>query len=369
MTRVPLAVPIALLLLPLPALRGAPPTEQPTYPIHIHTRSTVGERFRIERSTAIVRSSSTDWDGADDQTPVEREAASGYHTVLDKEMLAVDAEDDAAAEKTIVRSWTRTRVDGKEEQVMPPGTEVVARAPAAGSDEPEYTLNGRPAPQDKRAQLDLIAHVSGPDQKWHEQEMYGSSEPRKVGESWPVNAAAVAANLRRHDGQQVTDADVSGTVTLTGVETINDIPCLRLEGEDTVRNYRPSAGRRTAATTRPGARSTPATRPTTTAAAAAAATTASRSDESAADDRFTVTPGTRVQQFTWWVPVDGEGEHQRSSFRTEERYAVSGAVQGRSFVDHVTIEYDSEYRLLSFIPGPTSRPAAGGKKDEPGVGE
>lgn len=64
---------------------------------------------------------------------------------------------------------------------------------------------------------------------------YGSTEPRKIGDEWPVNAAEVVSYLA---GDKVTikPEDVVGTVKLAGKAEDRGVPCLELRCEMTMSN-------------------------------------------------------------------------------------------------------------------------------------
>ncbi|MCL2648457.1 MAG: hypothetical protein FWD61_15850 [Phycisphaerales bacterium] len=75
-------------------------------------------------------------------------------------------------------------------------------------------------------------------------DVFGSKTPRKVGESWPINSEAAAKMLARSD-VTVDPKDVTGKMTLKGVETINGGngkrgKALRIVGTIDVANFKSS---------------------------------------------------------------------------------------------------------------------------------
>jgi hypothetical protein len=62
--------------------------------------------------------------------------------------------------------------------------------------------------------------------------LYGSPSPLSVGETWPVNAAAVAADMKQ-PSMQVQAKDVSGLTTLQGLGQMNGTPLMLLENATT----------------------------------------------------------------------------------------------------------------------------------------
>jgi hypothetical protein len=61
-------------------------------------------------------------------------------------------------------------------------------------------------------------------------DQFGSKEPRAVGEQWPVNGAAIAAAFRAA-GTNAQKNDVTGSVRLTGLRSVNGIDCFVVEDD------------------------------------------------------------------------------------------------------------------------------------------
>jgi hypothetical protein len=349
----PLRVVLPVLLAACAHASAPPSAALSLYPIHIHTRSFLHEKFTIEHSRAELISDSTRWEGRDDLAPAERDYAYGTHSILDKELLQLNQDADASATLTTIRIWTRTLSDGREEVVMPPGTRISARV-TPGDSKCRYTVNDKPASSKAATELALIAKLILPDHKEPSDAIFGSDRPRRIGETWPINASAYAKFARQRLGRSIRPADIKGTMTFSGVETINGIACLRLVEKLTLQNYLPAR------------KSTPTSAPSTRHSAPAASTTASSTQRggtslptvpSSARDDPTFIPGTDVIHATRWIPVDGCGEPQRFSFSSEIRYTVAGAVHKHRYIQDVTIRYASEARITSFSH-PTTMPAS-----------
>jgi hypothetical protein len=60
-------------------------------------------------------------------------------------------------------------------------------------------------------------------------DVFGSREPRKVGESWAADPAALAKWVSR-EGAAVDKNSVSGTIKLKGLQTVNGVQCLVVTG-------------------------------------------------------------------------------------------------------------------------------------------
>src|SRR5205085_2533715 len=105
-----------------------------------------------------------------------------------------------------------------------------------------------------------------------------------------------AVKLYKLSGITVAPADVTGTVKLAAVETVNGIECLRIEAETTVKNYRPPLP---------------------------------RGEKPPAD--YQVKDGTLVEKAMWLVPADFRGEFQRASYSSDVHYTTSGTIDNRRF--------------------------------------
>jgi hypothetical protein len=67
---------------------------------------------------------------------------------------------------------------------------------------------------------------------------FGSTEPRRVGETWAVNAEALARWMSR-EGTPVDPRSVSGTVKLKAVQAVNGVPCLLVTGRAVIEHWVP----------------------------------------------------------------------------------------------------------------------------------
>ena len=125
--------------------------------------------------------------------------------------------------------------DEKERVLLKPGTKFIA---TAGKDGATFELEA--GPDLVRVNPELQSHLrrviglredKGPGMD----EMYGSAEPREVGESWPINAEKVAEAFSGPD-TKVKAKDVEGKTTLVGVEEKDGVRCLKLRYETTVKH-------------------------------------------------------------------------------------------------------------------------------------
>jgi hypothetical protein len=78
------------------------------------------------------------------------------------------------------------------------------------------------------------SHHDGPS----DNDVFGSKTPRAVGDKWPVDAKKAAEQAAKSDVKLKAE-DISGEMTLKGVEKVNGADALRVEGSMTAKNARP----------------------------------------------------------------------------------------------------------------------------------
>ena len=90
----------------------------------------------------------------------------------------------------------------------------------------EPVLEGGTLTDDQKRLLQVAFPLERPGTRLGD-ELFGTPEPRAVGESWPFNRAYVAEDLRE-DGYGTTENNIDGTVKLTEVVPCGKTQCLRL---------------------------------------------------------------------------------------------------------------------------------------------
>lgn len=117
--------------------------------------------------------------------------------------------------------------------LTPAGTVIIATTGANG---PEFSVDGEPVtPQAQQALSSMLFIYDG---RATADEVYGTSELVKPGDTWTVNKEKAAENTSNAK-TQVTAEDVDGTVTVTGTEEIDGQQCLKLHTDMTVENLTP----------------------------------------------------------------------------------------------------------------------------------
>jgi len=156
--------------------------------------------------------------------------------VKEERRFALDAsvkvlEVDKHGEETKVSMTINKCVQVKEEgesELLAKGTVVVGRAEGLRE---VFEVEGRPVTPDAGEALDLLISLSTGGAT--DDEVFGTRNPRSVGESWGINAAAAAKDARRN-GILITEEEIKGRMTLEKAVKVGDTECLQIRGTLTV---------------------------------------------------------------------------------------------------------------------------------------
>lgn len=136
-------------------------------------------------------------------------------------VLAIDEHSRPAKVKLKLVSLT-IATGNDETNPFPPGTELIAEADGGAK---RFAVDGKAVTETIGKALSLVHAVGSTDET--NDDVLGTKETKKVGDSWPVNAAFAAKSF--HDsGIDANPDDVNGESKLVGVARIDGIDCLRL---------------------------------------------------------------------------------------------------------------------------------------------
>ncbi|GEM_PF-5674905 len=97
-----------------------------------------------------------------------------------------------------------------------------------------YEVNGAPVDKNLADLLELVEHVyTG---SISDDDVFGSKQKRKVGDSWEIMTDKIPADALRH-GVTVDQKNISGTTKLEKVEKSDGLECLALSGEMTIKDF------------------------------------------------------------------------------------------------------------------------------------
>jgi hypothetical protein len=145
------------------------------------------------------------------------------HLVAAATILAIDPKADATRIEYRIESCQKTE-DGMTEEVLPAGRRVVAESNADG--QTMFTVDGDPALEDISKALGVVisAHTPGTPS---DDEIFGTPERKRVGDTWSINAETTAAFLSK-TGLKVSPENLKGTVSLDAVKTVEGVKALAL---------------------------------------------------------------------------------------------------------------------------------------------
>lgn len=157
------------------------------------------------------------------------------HVEAELEILAVDKKGRKTQLALTIRKFSGS-VDGK--AVKPPvaGSVVIA---TSGTKKTAFELKDGKLPKDIERLLGFVIEThKESDKSPGDDEAFGTSARKKVGDKWPVNKAAIVKSLKG-DGLTIKEGDVSGTVKITELRKVNGVPCLHIESQFSVAGLSP----------------------------------------------------------------------------------------------------------------------------------
>jgi hypothetical protein len=196
--------------------------------IVLHRRVTVGQRKHItaEGTADSALRVSVGSEVVQDTHRIIRVTLDAESTVL-----AIDEHGKATAERLVIARFTRAEGDATQADVVPAGTIMeIHRAPR--SEDARVLVAGAAAGEAIVEALDAVTSVRSGGAT--DDDFFGSARPRRVGESWNADGAAMSADLHAASG---IEAAVTGRATFTGREQVDGVDCVavdaRIEGNVT----------------------------------------------------------------------------------------------------------------------------------------
>lgn len=200
--------------------------QEATYEIKLHRPSEVGGKHRLEVHGKREESQVTRTEA---QTIGERKRAVSVELVSEVTVLEVNSVGKSRRESHKIVKFTKTEGDTTR-SLLDAGTEVVATASGIRAD---FTVDGAPASAEVAEALRLV--VSCAEDETTDDDVFGTKEAVKVGQSWPVNSAVIARELTNNIGVAIAPEDVSGQMTLKGISEHSGVKCFDISGEATMK--------------------------------------------------------------------------------------------------------------------------------------
>jgi hypothetical protein len=216
---------------PAKAAPPAAPADGPAYAIKFTRPVKVGDRYRYVVDSTLVQSFSGNLAGQN-----HRFEPTSFVRRFDatEQILAVNAQGEPIRASYTVNEYSERIGKRSGPAVLQPGRVLTVETGKFKSkltlDEGSLTLLDElllrrivPMPSLKSVTLD---------------DCFGSAAPRKVGESWPVSADAFA-QWASQEGAKLTPKDVSGTVRLKAIKSVDGVPHLLVTGRVLMQRYAP----------------------------------------------------------------------------------------------------------------------------------
>lgn len=201
------------------------------YAIKLTRGQAVGERYRITTTASDEQVMTMKAEGQD----LPRRAD---HLVVEMvagcEVLALTPGGRVAKTKLTIEKLNRV-AGGQSTELLPPGAEVIAERLGQNT---SYMVNGERASGPVAKALEITCPPMNSDSEATDQAVFGTSERKKVGDSWPINAAAAAADLAKR-GVPADASNITGQATLAEVINQDGEPLLRITAYVTINGIKP----------------------------------------------------------------------------------------------------------------------------------
>jgi hypothetical protein len=204
---------LSAVLLVLPLL----PVRAQEYEIRMHRPSKVGDKFQTTVAAKEIQETTI----AANNNPVEskkEDRSVAFSGVV--EVLAVDAKGMPVKISATVEKLMKNEA-GASSEVVPKGDVIVA---SLDGRKQVYQINGTPAGADVAKALDLTFSLSTSGVT--DDEVFGTNEKKKAGESWGINAELAKKDFAESFGLNVEK--MAGKVTFIGVANRADGDVLKL---------------------------------------------------------------------------------------------------------------------------------------------
>lgn len=208
-----------------------------SYPIRLVRPSKVGDRAWIHAVGATRTRSTRTIDGEQRKPEIISYGvfAEGTLEVLEVTKEGIDTKLSFTVDSCVAK------VDKQDVPLFPKGT-VLVGAWDGGERGTVFTLDGHRIPEGVDDLLELI-FTTGDPESTSDEEIYGTSDRRKVGDVWPINGAAASRDFARI-GMEVREEDLFGQTTVVDRVSVEGVPALTLRTEFKARSIKSSDQKR-----------------------------------------------------------------------------------------------------------------------------
>lgn len=211
-------------------LAGSPVFAQ-DYEIRLESAVKEGDKYEVNVSGELSEqmTSSSQGQVLGDKQSSFSATFEGTTTVLKVDELQ------RTAELKLLVSKCHKRMNGNttDEEVLAKGTQVVMRRSDSNT---EFLVDGKVVPKDIEKVLGVL--FSLPQSKATDDDIFGTKDRKKVGDSWAMNSAK-AANELPSAGLKADATDIKGSTKIEKVVTVHGTKCLRLSGKMEINKITP----------------------------------------------------------------------------------------------------------------------------------
>lgn len=173
--------------------------------VRLSSRAFVGERYVVTCRQTVVQEMRWTVDGKERPTGESRITSLSANA----EVLVIGKDGGETKTRFVVDSLVQM-VDGKSEKLLPLGTVVLAERRGLQT---AFEVDGKAAEEVLARTLATLIFLDDPEQAIDEA-IFGTTERKSVGDSWPINADALAADLTNRLRAPTEAKDITGMVTL-----------------------------------------------------------------------------------------------------------------------------------------------------------
>ncbi len=206
------------------AILAGSPVFAKDYEIRLTRPYKVGQSYEIKKTGHLIEQQKM----VAQQRILKDEKSSLFATLEGTvTVLKVDEIHQGIEYKLIVAECRKRINENKnEEEVLPKGTQVLVN-------KDEFLVEGKNVPEDIEKVLGLFFFI--PSSKVTDDDVFGTKDRKKVGETWAANSAAAAKDLDA-DSVIVDKKNIKGNMTLKKVAVVNKIKCLHISGNMEINN-------------------------------------------------------------------------------------------------------------------------------------
>lgn len=202
---------------------------QQDYEIKLNRPSKAGDRHRVKANVSqtgrtVVHIGSERTPPRTDEIKIELEAVATVLTVSESGQPTQISYEVAKCTKT---------EEGQTADLVAPGKVIIASD--ADGDEGLKFKDGTMS-DEVRSRLALL--INGLEDSEDEDESFGTTERKKVGDTWPANSEAMAREIAEHS-EGAKPSAIKGKSRLESVSNVQGVPCLQIVSSITIRGLMP----------------------------------------------------------------------------------------------------------------------------------